>query len=84
MRKSPAMIYCLQLMNSISKEDLEQRLRNSPLTDDDVEFVLAVAHGMTNQDLAEKFHISESRVSSKKRELSETLHRYSLNLKTKY
>lgn len=78
------MIYCLHLMHTLSKEDLERRLRNSPLTDNDVEFVLAVAHGMTNQDLAEKFHISESRVSSKKRELSETLHRYSLNLQTRY
>lgn len=78
MKKSPAMTFCIQRMKTLSKEELEARLKNAPITDLEVQVVMDIAHGMTNRELAEKYHVSESRVSSKKRELCELLHRYAM------
>ena len=75
-KKSPSVAYFDTKRSTTKKSAFFDWLDDSPLTTREYAFICDVVEGLTNTELADKYHKSETRVSHWKREVCEKLHRY--------
>ncbi len=77
-KKSPSVAYFEKKRRTTKKSDFYDWLDESPITAREYAFICDVVEGLSNTELAEKFHKSESRISHWKREVCEALHEYDI------
>lgn len=77
-KKSPSVAYFDKKRRTTKKSEFYDWLDDSPITAREYAFICDVVEGLSNTELAEKFHKSESRISHWKREVCETLHEYDI------
>lgn len=75
-RKSPSLIYVNKKINTTTKTILYQQLNESTLTETEKAFIRDMIAGASIKELSEKFHKSEPRISSWKREICEKIHAF--------
>lgn len=74
--KTPTMAYYCHRVRSSSRSDLFRIIDDSPLTDQDRKFVKDILVGLSYKELANKYGISKSTVSYRKRKIYELLANY--------
>lgn len=79
MKKTPAVAYCSKRMKTAGKEELKELIKDIPLNSYDFKFLNDIIEGLNNQELAEKHHKSQSRISQWKRSVFEQVHAYELH-----
>lgn len=77
-KKSPSVAYFEKKRSITKKSELYDWLDDSPLSARDYALISDVIEGLTNTELADKYHKSETRVSHWKREVCEKLHVYDI------
>lgn len=77
-RKSPSISYVYKKINLTKKSILLKQLKDCPLTDAEFQFMLGVISGFSIKELSAKFHKSQSRTASWKREICEKIHAFDI------
>ena len=77
-KKSPSVAYFEKKRSITKKSEFFDWLDDSPLSTRDYAFICDVVDGLTNTELADKFHKSESRIARWKRDVCERLHEYDI------
>lgn len=77
-RKSPAIVYFYRKVNTTKKSVLFAQLEDSPLTVYEFALISDVISGLSIKELAEKHHLSESRISQAKREICQKIQAFDL------
>lgn len=77
-KKSPSVAYFDKKRSTTKKSEFYDWLDDSPINTREYAFICDVVEGLTNTELADKFHKSESRISHWKREVCEKLHVYDI------
>ena len=79
MTKTPSVAYYTTKIKTFSKTELYEQLEDSTLTPRDYAFLSDIIEGLSNQQLATKYHKSPSRISHWKRSIFEQMHKYDLH-----
>ena len=77
-RKSPSLAYFDKKRRTTKKSEFYDWLDDSPLRAKDYAFISDVVEGLSNKELADKFHKSESRIARWKREVCDKLQEYDI------
>ena len=77
-KKSPAVNYVCKKINTTRKSELYEQLKDSPLTERELDLVDKIIRGQSIVELSECFHLSPSRISEWKREVCEKIHAFDL------
>ncbi len=75
-KKSPSVAYFEKKYRTTKKSEFFDWLDDSPLNTRDYSFISDVVEGLSNKELADKYHKSESRIARWKREVCEKLQEY--------
>lgn len=79
MTHTPAVAYCHKRFKTAGREEIYTLLDDAPLRIKDYAFLSDVIEGLSNQQLAAKYHKSPSRISQWKRSVFEQIHEYELH-----
>lgn len=79
MTKTASVAYFTHRIKTAGREELYELIEDSTLGTRDYAFLSDIIEGLTNQELAEKYHKSPSRISQWKRSVFERMHRYELH-----
>ena len=77
-KKSPSVAYFDKKRRTTKKSEFYDWLDDSPLSTKDYALISDVVEGLSNKELADKFHKSESRIARWKRDVCEKLHEYDI------
>lgn len=81
-KKSPAVNYVYKKISTTRKSELFEQLKDSPLTERELDLIDKMVRGQSIVELSDHFHLSYSRISEWKREVCEKIHSFDLaNLK---
>lgn len=81
-RKSPAVSYVYKKIRTTKKSELQEHLKDIPITDQEYCFICDVIAGLNITELSDKYNKSLSRTSQWKREICEKIHTFDIaNLK---
>ena len=75
-KKSPSVAYFDKKRRTTKKSEFFDWLDESPLSTKDYALISDVVEGLSNKELADKYHKSESRIARWKREVCEKLQEY--------
>ena len=77
-KKSPSVAYFDKKRRTTKKSEFYDWLDDSPLSAKDYALISDVVEGLSNKELADKVHKSESRIARWKRDVCEKLHEYDI------
>ena len=77
-KKSPAVNYVYKKISTTRKSEIIEQLKDSPLTERELELIEGMIRGQSIVELSEHFHLSHSRISEWKREVCEKIHSFDL------
>lgn len=79
MKKTPSVAYFSRRLHTTGREEIYEIIEDAPLKTRDYAFLADIVEGLSNQDLARKYHKSPSRISQWKRSVFEQMHQYELH-----
>ena len=77
-KKSPSVAYFDKKRRTTKKSEFFDWLDDSPLSAKDYALISDVVEGLSNKELANKYHKSESRIARWKRDVCEKLQEYDI------
>lgn len=77
-KKSPSVAYFDKKRRTTKKSEFYDWLDESPLSSKDYALISDVVEGLSNKELAAKYHKSESRIARWKRDVCEKLQEYDI------